>query len=66
MESNHFLCVFDANDDDSHYMQFAPVVGDLAAERQKNLDILGKLTKNKPVLNVDKAVNTQIVSEQKL
>lgn len=56
------MCVFDAND----YMQFAPVVGDLAAERQKNLDILGKLTKNKPVLNVDKAVNTQIVSEQKL
>ena len=47
------------------FLQFAAVVGDLAAERKKNLDILGKLTSRKPVLDVTKATNTHLVAEEK-
>ena len=46
-------------------VQFAPVVGDLAAEKQRNLDILGKITSKKPILNVTKAVNAHIEGEEK-
>ena len=47
-------------------LQFAPVVGDLAAEKQKNLDILDKLSSKKPALDVKKATNAYIASEQRL
>lgn len=47
------------------HVQFAPVVGDAAAERQRNLDILGKLAVKKPVLNVAKAVNTHMAAEER-
>lgn len=47
------------------FIQFAPVVGDLAAERKKNLEILGKLASKKPVLDVKRAVNTHIASEER-
>ncbi len=46
-------------------LQFAPVVGDFAAEKQRNLDILGKITSKKPILNVTKAVNAHIGTEEK-
>ena len=47
--------------------QFAPVVGDSGAERQKNLDILTKLSKQreKGVLNINKAVNAHLAEEEK-
>lgn len=43
------------------------MVGDSGAERQKNLDILAKLSKQKEkgVLNVNKAVNTHLAEEEK-
>ena len=47
------------------HIQFAPVVGDSAVEKQRNLDILGKLAVKKPVLNVTKAVNTHIAAEER-
>ena len=40
------------------------MVGDLAVEKQKNLDIVEKLTRKNPVLDVNKAANAQIASEQ--
>lgn len=44
--------------------QFAPVVGDTGAERQKSLDLLTKLTKKKEVLDVKKATNAHLAAEQ--
>ena len=44
--------------------QFAPVVGDAGAERQKSLDLLTKLTKKKEVLDVKKATNAHLAAEQ--
>ena len=45
--------------------QVAPVVGDLAAERKNNLDILASVTKKKAVLDKEKAANQHIAMEQK-
>lgn len=38
--------------------QFSTVVADVKTEKQKNLEILEKLSKGKAVLDVTKAVNT--------
>jgi len=46
-------------------LQFAPVAGNYAAEKQKNLDILDKLGKKKPVLDVKKATNIHIATEER-
>ena len=48
----------------THTSQFAPVVGDAAAERQKSLDLLSKLAKGKKVLDVKKATNAHLAAEQ--
>ena len=45
--------------------QFATVVGDLATEKQKNLDILEKLSKGKPILDVTKAANAATAEAEK-
>ena len=47
------------------HVQVAPVVGDLAAERKKNLDILSSVTKKRAVLDAEKAANRQIAMEQR-
>ena len=39
------------------FFQFATIVGDIKTEKQKNLDILEKLSKGKPILDVRKATN---------
>ena len=46
-------------------LQFAPVAGNYAAEKQKNLDILEKLGKKKAVLDVKKATNVHIATEER-
>jgi regulator of ribosome biosynthesis len=46
-------------------VKVAPVVGDLAAERKKNLDILSSVTKKRAVLDAEKAANRQIAMEQR-
>ena len=48
-----------------YFLQFAPVVGNFAAEKQKNLDILEKLGKKKSVLDVKKATNALIAAEER-
>ena len=45
--------------------QFATVVEDIKAEKQKNLDILDKLSKGKPILDVTKAANTATAEAEK-
>jgi hypothetical protein len=40
-------------------------VGDIATEKQKNLDILEKLSKGKPILDVKKAANTATAEAEK-
>ena len=45
--------------------QVAPVVGDMAAERRKNLDILATLAKKRAVLNTEKAANRHLAMEEK-
>ena len=46
-------------------LQFDPVVGSAVSEKQRNLDILSKLSKKRAVLNVSKAVNTHIATEER-
>ncbi len=46
-------------------MQFEPVVGDLSSERARNLDMLVKLEKKKPIIDLNKAVNKHIADEEK-
>ena len=45
-----------------YFLQFVPVVGNFAAEKQTNLDILEKLGKKKSVLDVKKATNALIAA----
>ena len=40
-------------------------MGDIATEKQKNLDILEKLSKGKPILDVTKAANTATADAEK-
>ncbi len=44
--------------------QFAPVVGDAGAEKQRSLDLLSKLSKKREVLDVKKATTDHLASEQ--
>ena len=46
-------------------LQVAPVSGDLAAERKKNLDILSSVAKKRAVVDAEKAANQHIAREQK-
>ena len=41
------------------------MVGDLAAEKKKNLSILSSMDKKRAVLNKEKAANLHIAAEQK-
>lgn len=43
--------------------KFEPTVGDLRAEKQRNLDLLGKIGK-RPTLDVKKATNKHLNLEQ--
>lgn len=43
--------------------KYEPIVGDLKAEKQRNLDLLGKIG-NKQTLDVKKATNQHINLEQ--
>ena len=45
------------------FLKFEPIVGDLKAEKQRNLELLGKIGKQ-PTLNVKKATNQHINVEQ--
>lgn len=46
-------------------LQFAAVVGDLGAEKRKNLDILASIAKKRAVLDTRKAVNQHLATEQR-
>lgn len=46
-------------------LQFAAVVGDLGAEKKKNLDILASIAKKRAVLDTQKAVNQHLATEQR-
>ena len=45
--------------------KFAPVLGDLKAERENQLKLLDSMSRDKPVVNVSKAVNRYIDKRQK-
>ena len=46
-------------------LQVAAVVGDLGAEKRKNLDILASIAKKRAVLDTQKAVNQHLATEQR-
>lgn len=45
-------------------MQVAPVTGDLAAERKKNLDILSSVAKKRAVIDAERAARQHTAREQ--
>ena len=47
-----------------HSLQVAPVTGDLAAERKKNLDILSSVAKKRAVIDAERAARQHTAREQ--
>lgn len=45
--------------------QFDPVVGDLSSERAKNLEMLTKMAKKQPIIDVEKATNRHMAEEER-
>ena len=45
--------------------KFDPVLGDLKSEREKQLKLLDNMSRDKPIVNVNKAVNRYVDRKQK-
>ena len=48
------------------FFQFEPNFGDFSREKKRSLDILNKVTSNKPILDSNRAANQQIAAEQRI
>ena len=45
------------------YFQFESNIGDFKAEKKRALDILTKVSSNKPILDVDRAKNQKLAAQ---